>query len=78
MEAVILGLQEGFKSVQPDITIGYTGSGSGAGITGVLDGTCDLGPEQPRPLRRREGSGAPLRTSSPRTASPSSSTPKTP
>ena len=43
MEAVILGLQEGFKSVQPDITIGYTGSGSGAGITGVLDGTCDLG-----------------------------------
>ena len=43
MEAVILGLQEGFKSVQPDITIGYTGSGSGAGITGVLEGTCDLG-----------------------------------
>lgn len=43
MEAVILGLQEGFKSVQPNVQIGYTGSGSGAGITGVLDGTCDLG-----------------------------------
>ena len=43
MEAVILGLQEGFKSVQPDIEVGYTGSGSGAGITGVLEGTCDLG-----------------------------------
>ena len=35
MEAVILGLQEGFKSVQPGVEIGYTGSGSGAGITGV-------------------------------------------
>ena len=43
MEAVILGLQEGFKSVQPGVEIGYTGSGSGAGITGVLEGTCDLG-----------------------------------
>ena len=43
MEAVILGLQEGFKSVQPGITVGYTGSGSGAGITGVLEGSCDLG-----------------------------------
>ncbi len=43
MEAVIIGLQEGFKSVQPGITVGYTGSGSGAGITGVLEGSCDLG-----------------------------------
>ena len=43
MEAVIIGLQEGFKSVQPGITVNYTGSGSGAGITGVLEGSCDLG-----------------------------------
>ena len=43
MEAVMQGLQEGFKGVQPGITVGYTGSGSGAGITGVLEGTCDLG-----------------------------------
>ena len=43
MESVILALIEGFADVQPDVSPNYTGSGSGAGITGVLDGTCDLG-----------------------------------
>ena len=43
MESVILALIEGFADVQPDVSPNYTGSGSGAGITGVLEGTCDLG-----------------------------------
>ena len=43
MESVILALIEGFADVQPDVSPNYTGSGSGAGIEGVLDGTCDLG-----------------------------------
>ena len=43
MESVILALIEGFADVQPNVTPQYTGSGSGAGITGVLEGTCDLG-----------------------------------
>ena len=43
MGDVITALTEGFNEANPDVTINYTGSGSGAGITGVLDGTCDLG-----------------------------------
>ena len=36
-------LIEAFREVQPGITVNYTGSGSGAGITGAQDGTCDIG-----------------------------------
>ena len=36
-------LTEGFKEVQPGITVNYTGSGSSAGVTGAQDGTCDIG-----------------------------------
>ena len=36
-------LIEGFKEIQPGITVNYTGSGSGAGITGAQEGTCDIG-----------------------------------
>lgn len=36
-------LIEGFKEVQPGITVSYTGSGSSAGVTGAQDGTCDIG-----------------------------------
>ena len=43
MESVILALIEGFADVQPGVSPNYTGSGSGAGIEGVLAGTCDLG-----------------------------------
>lgn len=43
MKDVINALTEGFAEVQPDVAINYTGSGSGAGIEGVLAGTCDLG-----------------------------------
>ena len=43
MKDIINALTEGFAEVQPDVAINYTGSGSGAGIEGVLAGTCDLG-----------------------------------
>ena len=43
MESVMGYLTEGFKEVQPSITVSYTGSGSGAGVTGAQDGTCDIG-----------------------------------
>ena len=36
-------LTEGFAEGQPGITVNYTGSGSGAGVTGAQDGTCDIG-----------------------------------
>ena len=43
MESVMGYLTEGFREVQPGITVNYTGSGSGAGVTGAQDGTCDIG-----------------------------------
>ena len=43
MEDVMGSLIESFKTVEPDVTVSYSGTGSGTGITGVLDGTCDLG-----------------------------------
>ena len=43
MESVMGYLMEGFAEVQPGVTINYTGSGSGAGVTGAQDGTCDIG-----------------------------------
>ena len=43
MESVMGYLTEAFAEVQPGITVNYTGSGSGAGITGAQDGTCDIG-----------------------------------
>lgn len=43
MADVIAALTEGFNETNPDVQINYTGSGSGAGIEGVLAGTCDLG-----------------------------------
>ncbi|MFQ9915973.1 MAG: substrate-binding domain-containing protein [Flavonifractor plautii] len=43
MESVMGYLTEGFKEVQPGITVNYTGSGSSAGVTGAQDGTCDIG-----------------------------------
>ena len=43
MEDVMGTLIEAFREVQPGITVNYTGSGSGAGITGAQEGTCDIG-----------------------------------
>ena len=43
MGNVINALTEGFNELNPDVQISYTGSGSSAGIEGVLAGSCDLG-----------------------------------
>ncbi len=43
MADVMGALTEAFKAKDPDITVNYSGTGSGSGISGVLDGTCDIG-----------------------------------
>ncbi len=43
MADVMAVLQETFKAEQPNVTVNYTGSGSGSGITNVLNGTVDIG-----------------------------------
>ena len=43
MEKVMQVLIEAFQEQQPNVTVNYTGSGSGAGVTSAIDGTADLG-----------------------------------
>ena len=43
MKNVIAALTEGFAEVEPDITVSYDPTGSGAGITGATDKTLDIG-----------------------------------
>ena len=43
MEDVMGTLIEAYKEIQPGVTVNYTGSGSGAGVTGAQEGTCDIG-----------------------------------
>jgi len=43
MEKVVLILSEAFREQNPGVDVKYNGSGSGAGVTSVLDGTADLG-----------------------------------
>ncbi len=43
MADVMGALTEAFREREPDITVNYSGTGSGSGISGVLDGTCDIG-----------------------------------
>ncbi len=43
MADVMGALTEAFKEREPNITVNYSGTGSGSGISGVLDGTCDIG-----------------------------------
>ena len=43
MKNVIAALTEGFAEVQPDVTVTYDPTGSGAGITGATDKTLDIG-----------------------------------
>ncbi len=43
MADVMAILQETFQEVQPDVTVNYSGTGSGAGIEAVLSGTADIG-----------------------------------
>ena len=43
MKNVIAALTEGFAEIEPDVTISYDPTGSGAGITGATDNTLDIG-----------------------------------
>ena len=43
MESVIAALQEAFLELQPNVTVTYDPTGSGAGITGATDKTLDIG-----------------------------------
>ena len=43
MEEVMGSLIESYKSVDSGVTVNYSGTGSGAGIEGVLAGSCDIG-----------------------------------
>ena len=43
MKNVIAALTEGFAEVEPDVTVSYDPTGSGAGITGATDQTLDIG-----------------------------------
>ena len=43
MDEVMGFLKEAFEELHDGVTIQYTGSGSGAGITGAQEGTCDIG-----------------------------------
>ena len=43
MADVMAVLQETFKGLYPDVTVNYSGTGSGSGIEAVLSGTCDIG-----------------------------------
>ena len=43
MEKVMGALIEGYKAVDGDVTVNYSGNGSGSGIEAVLSGTCDIG-----------------------------------
>ena len=43
MESVVLALGEAFKEMYPDVTVNYSGTGSGAGIEAAQTGTSDIG-----------------------------------
>lgn len=58
MADVMAALTEAFKEVQPDVTINYTGSGSGAGIEGAMSGTCDIGLSSRELSEEETGAGA--------------------
>ena len=53
MADLLAVLQESFREREPNITVNYSGTGSGAGIEMVLAGACDIGLSS-RPLKESE------------------------
>ncbi len=43
MEKVMGALIEAYKEIEENVTVNYSGTGSGSGIEAVLAGTCDIG-----------------------------------
>ena len=58
MADVMAVLKETFAEVQPGINVNYTGSGSGSGITNVLNGSVDIGLSSRALKAEEEGQGA--------------------
>ena len=58
MEKVMQVLIEAFQEQRPNVTVNYTGSGSGAGVTSAIDGTADLGLASRALKSEEEGKGA--------------------
>jgi len=53
MADVMAVLQESFHALHPDVTVNFSGTGSGAGVAAVLAGICDIGLSS-RPLSEDE------------------------
>lgn len=58
MESVVKALGEAFKELNPDVTVNYSGTGSGTGIQSAIDGTCDLGLSSRALTDEEKGNGA--------------------
>ncbi len=58
MESVVLGLSEAFHEANADVTVNYSGTGSGTGIQSVIDGTCDIGLSSRELTADEEAAGA--------------------
>lgn len=58
MERVVGALIEGYQQATPDVTVNYSGTGSGAGIEAVLSGVCDIGLSSRTLTEREIGHGA--------------------
>ena len=56
MEKVIGALSESYMAANKDVTVNYNPTGSGAGITAVQEGTCDIGLSS-RALKDEEKAG---------------------
>ena len=56
MEKVIGALSESYMAANKDVTVNYNPTGSGAGITAVKEGTCDIGLSS-RALKDEEKAG---------------------
>lgn len=58
MESVVKALGEAFMELNPDVTVNYSGTGSGTGIQSAIDGTCDLGLSSRALTDEEKGNGA--------------------
>ncbi len=77
MEKVIGVLGESFMEANADVNFTYNPTGSSAGITAALEGTCDIGLSS-RYLKEEEKEQGRWKPFWPMTASPSSCIPTTP
>ena len=58
MESVVKALAEAFMEANPDVTVNYSGTGSGTGIESATAGTCDIGLSSRALKDEEKGNGA--------------------